>query len=158
MFPRVHTWGPPANTTGSSHQKLRWETALPCSRELQMCAFEAEDCDSRSRFFFLFSTISSILPAGPQLETATFQARGRFSESAHFLLFVSVCVWQQLLRWAATRRWDKVENSAAATNEQVNSVARRTKNTSTNSDSAGQYVWERPDKSVACVHNVIEII
>lgn len=54
MFPRVHTWGPPANTTGSSHQKLRWETALPCSRELQMCAFEAEDCDSRSRFFFFF--------------------------------------------------------------------------------------------------------
>lgn len=66
MFPRVHTWGPPANTTGASHHKLRWETALPCSRELQMCAFEAEDCDSRSRFFPLFPVFCQLVHSWKQ--------------------------------------------------------------------------------------------
>lgn len=63
----------------------------------------------RFSFFFFFCQYFQILPAGPQLETSSFQARGCFSESAHFLLFVSVCVWQQLLCWAASHCWDKVK-------------------------------------------------
>lgn len=80
-------------------RSLTPEACLVISSNARGCCLAQENfrCmfllgQKRGFSFFFFCQYFQILPAGPQLKTSSFLASGCFSESAHFLLFVSVCV------------------------------------------------------------------
>lgn len=66
----------------------------------------------RRRSWFSISLFCFFFPAGPQLETNLFPGERSFLWICPFSTFfwVSVCAWQQLLGWAASRRRDAVKN------------------------------------------------
>ena len=60
MFPHVHTWGPPANTTGPLHEELHREKKLPNVRELALYIFNA------AKAFSSLSRSSQLVPSRSQ--------------------------------------------------------------------------------------------